>query len=277
VIIFVAMISQIDSAFVGSLPKVYEKYLVPVFFEPYAKDIANRLKTKELSNILEVAAGTGVVTRFMDSILRGNVNITATDLNQDMLNEAAQAPTKREIEWRQADAMQLPFADETFDAVICQFGVMFFPDRPKAYAEAYRVLKPGGVFLFNVWDSLEDNDFANAVNAAMETVFPSDPPRFLPRTPYSYFNETVIAQDLAKAGFKTVPSCETVTCYTTAATPDVPAHAICLGTPLRTEIQNNNAAMLDKAIAAAAGVIAKRFGNGPVEGKLQAKVVEVKK
>jgi SAM-dependent methyltransferase len=193
--------SDADKVFTGSIPKLYETYLVPLIFEPYAADLANRLIPRSLSRVLEIAAGTGVVTRVMARLLTEKVAIVATDLNQAMLDQASLAGTKRPVEWRQADAMQLPFPDGTFDAVVCQFGVMFFPDKAKAFAEARRVLKPGGVFIFNVWDRIAENEFADTVTTALESVFPDDPPRFLARTPHGYHDRRMIERDLGNGDF----------------------------------------------------------------------------
>lgn len=268
---------QTDTGFTGHVPQLYETYLVPLLFEPYAIDMVTRLQRRKPQSVLETAAGTGVVTRQLDTQLPANVRIVATDLNQPMLDQAALQKSNHVIEWKAADAQQLPFADESFDAVVCQFGVMFFPDKPKAYAEAFRVLKPGGVFLFNVWGSLHENDFGDAVHTAMETLFPADPPRFLARTPYAYHDAAGIADDLAAGGFTKVPVIETVTCYTTSASPKIPATAFCYGSPLRNDIVSRHEDMLDKAVEAAEAEIARRFGAGKAEGKLQAKVVEVLK
>src|SRR4029453_10632477 len=174
--------------FAGSIPRLYEAYLVPLIFEPYAADLVNRLAPISPSRVLEIAAGTGVVTRNLASVLPESVSIVATDLNQSMLDLAATIGTKRHVEWRQADSMQLPFPDGSFDAVVCQFGVMFFPDKVKAFSEARRVLMPGGVFMFNVWDRISENEFADTVTTALESLFPDDPPRFLTRTPYGYYD-----------------------------------------------------------------------------------------
>ena len=141
-----------DKRFTGSIPKLYEEYLVPLIFEPYAVDLVNRVASQPLTRVLEIAAGTGVVTRKLASVLPESVYVVATDLNQAMLDLASAVGTTRNVEWRQADAMQLPFEDSVFDAVVCQFGVMFFPEKSKAFSEARRVLRPGGVFMFNVWD-----------------------------------------------------------------------------------------------------------------------------
>jgi SAM-dependent methyltransferase len=199
-----------DKVFAGSIPKLYETYLVPLIFEPYAADLANRLAARPLARVLEIAAGTGVVTRMLASVLADDIAIVATDLNQPMLDQAAAIGTKRPVEWRHADAMQLPFPDATFDAVVCQFGVMFFPDKAKAYAEARRVLRPRGVFIFNVWDRIEENEFADTVTTALESVFPNDPPRFMARTPHGYHDRSTIERDLANGGFTVPPQIITV-------------------------------------------------------------------
>ncbi len=266
-----------DADFIGSLPKVYGEYLVPIFFEPYANDISNRLRTKKISTLLETAAGTGVVTRSIDSVLAPDAQIIATDLNQPMIDQASKSKFKHNVKWQQVNAQNLPFDDNSFDAVICQFGVMFFPDRAKAYAETYRVLKPGGVFIFNVWDDIRHNDFANTVNQAMESVFPDDPPRFLPRTPYAYYNEKEIMKDLLMGGFKSTPKIETKTYHTKAASPEIPAMAIIYGTPLKNDIEERNSSLFEKCIDAATKEITKKFGERNVEGKLQAKVIEIVK
>ncbi len=185
-----------DKVFAGSIPKLYDTHLVPLIFEPYATDLADRLKSRPLKRLLEIAAGTGVVTRALAAALPESVAIVATDLNQAMLDQAAAVGTKRKVEWRQADAMQLPFEHGTFDAVVCQFGVMFFPDKSKAFAEARRVLRAGGVFIFNVWDRIEENEFADTVTSALESVFPVDPPRFMARTPHGYHDARAIARDV---------------------------------------------------------------------------------
>ena len=138
-----------DAVFSGSIPSLYDRYLGPVVFEPYAQDLANRLSTLNAERVLETAAGTGIVTRALVSSLAPNVNIVATDLNQPMLDHAAKAVSSSRVSWQKVDAQALPFPDGTFDAVVCQFGVMFFPDKQQAYREARRVLKPGGHFIFN--------------------------------------------------------------------------------------------------------------------------------
>jgi SAM-dependent methyltransferase len=264
-----------DKIFAGSIPKLYESHLVPLIFQPYADDLARRLASRPLRRVLEIAAGTGVVTRALVSALSDRVAIVATDLNQAMLDQAVTTGIRRPVEWRQADAMQLPFADGEFDAVACQFGAMFFPDKAKAFSEARRVLRPGGVFIFNVWDRIEENEFAHAVTAALETVFPEDPPHFLARTPHGYHDRVTIERDLAQGGFGAPPEIVTVAARSRADSARVPAVAYCQGTPLRNEIEARDATRLAEATDVAGQAIARRFGDGAVEGKIQAHVVTI--
>jgi SAM-dependent methyltransferase len=268
-------VADTDKVFAGSIPRIYDAYLVPLIFEPYAADLAKRLASRRVSRVLEIAAGTGVVTRALASALPRSVIIVATDLNQAMLDRAAEVGTKRAVEWRQADAMQLPFADGTFDAVVCQFGVMFFPDKPKAYAEARRVLGPGGVFIFNVWDRIEENEFADTVTSALAPLFPKDPPRFMARIPHGYHDHRAIQRDLANGGFARSPAFDTLAARSRAASPGIPAIAYCQGTPLRNEIEARDAARLDASTDAATAAIARKFGQGAVDGKIQAHIVTV--
>jgi SAM-dependent methyltransferase len=266
-----------DQSFLGPLPKVYQSHLVPLIFEPYATDLGNRLAERPLSRVLEIAAGTGVVTRVLASVLPDTVSIVASDLNQPMLDQAAAIGTARPVDWRQADAMQLPFEDAAFDAVVCQFGVMFFPDKARAFAEARRVLRPGGLFLFSVWDRIEENEFADTVTASLVSLFPADPPRFLARTPHGYQDRPTIERDLAAGGFSADPRITTLAKRSRAASPAVPAIAFCHGTPLRNEIEARSGARIGEATDRATGAIAQRFGRGEVEGKIQAHVVAIER
>jgi SAM-dependent methyltransferase len=262
-----------DTRFAGSIPELYESHLVPLIFEPYAADLATRVAVRHPSRVLETAAGTGVVTRTMANALPAHIDLVATDLNQPMLDRAAAIGTPRPVNWQQADATRLPFDDASFDIVVCQFGVMFFPDKARAFSEARRVLRRGGVLLFNVWDRIEENEFADTVTAALADLFPADPPLFMVRTPHGYFDPEVISRDLADGGFSAAPHFETIAARSRAASAHVPAVAYCQGTPLRNEIEARSGAGMDEATAASATAIAERFGTGPVDGKIQAHVV----
>lgn len=262
-----------DKVFAGSIPQLYDEYLVPLIFEPYAEDLAARVAARRPASILEIAAGTGVVTRAMARRSPASNRILATDLNAPMLGRAQAIGTARPVEWRVADAMDLPFDDGTFDAVVCQFGVMFFPDKAKAFAEARRVLKPGGAFLFNVWDRIEDNEFADVATKALGEMFPADPPLFMARTPHGYHDPQRILSDLAAGGFTGRAALETVTHRSRADSPRRPAVAYCQGTPLRNEIEAREPGSLGRATDHAERALAKRFGSGAVEGRIQAHVV----
>jgi SAM-dependent methyltransferase len=264
-----------DRLFAGSIPQLYEQYLVPLIFEPCAVDLAARVALCRPASVLEIAAGTGVVTRHLARTLPAGTRITATDLNPPMLEQARMAGTAQPVEWRQADAMQLPFDNAMFDAVVCQCGVMFFPDKPRAFAEALRVLRPGGALLFNVWDRIEDNEFPDTVTQALAGMFPDDPPRFLARVPHGYHDPAKVREDLARGGFTQDVQVATLTARSRAASPRIPAIAFCHGTPLRNEIEARDRERLEDATDVAAEAIARRFGAGRVEGKIQALVFSV--
>jgi ubiquinone/menaquinone biosynthesis C-methylase UbiE len=262
-----------DRLFAGSIPEVYDRFLVPLIFEPYARDLAERVARAEPQLLLETAAGTGVLTRAIVSRLPVHTRVVATDLNQPMLNHAARKQSHQDrVTWRQADALALPFEDQEFDVVACQFGVMFFPEKVKGYREARRVLKRSGHFLFNVWDRISENEFADVVTEALATFFPRDPPLFMLRTPHGYHDVAKIREELTAAGFSDI-SIETVDHRSRAALPRDPAVAYCQGTPLRNEIEARDASLLEDATKAAADALARRFGNGPIDGRIRAHVV----
>ncbi|MBK5307971.1 MAG: methyltransferase domain-containing protein [Frankiaceae bacterium] len=245
----------------------YDEYLVPAVFQPYADDLASRVARHRPRVVLELAAGTGVLTRAMTATLPG-AHITATDLNVAMVDVgSARVPTAT---WRQADAMQLPFGEASFDLVACQFGVMFFPDRPAAYAGIARVLTPGGHFLFNCWGPLVTHDVETAVIAALAECFPDDPPSFLARVPHGYHDEDLIAADLTTAGFDDVRVDTVELDCTGKSAPDL-ARGYCRGTPLRAEIEAR--ADLAATTEAVGTALERRFGSGPVVGRMAALVV----
>ena len=262
-----------DTKFAGSIPETYERYLVPLIFEPYARDLAARVLRTEAQSVLETAAGTGVLTRALVAKLPPSTRIVATDLNQAMLTQAMRLlGADAKITWRQADALDLPFADESFDAVVCQFGAMFFPDKVKGYEEARRVLKPGGHFLFNVWGRISENQFAETVTEAPASVFPDDPPRFLARVPHGYHDVDTIRKELRAAGFTSI-SIETKSDVSRAASPREPAMGYCQGTPLRSEIESRDASRLVEATQKATEALAAKFGHDSIVGSIQALIV----
>ncbi len=257
---------------------MYDRYLVPLIFDVYAADLASRLSAllgTQPCALLEVAAGTGAVTRELAFRLPDTVAITATDLSQPMIDHAAGLGTTRPVVWRQADVMALPFADDSFDAVVCQFGAMFFPDRSAGFAEMRRVLRPGGVLVFNVWDRIEENEFARIVTEAVAELFPDDPPVFMARIPHGYYDMAVVQADLDAAGFSRQARFDIVEARSIAASAEIPAIALCQGTPFRTEIITRDASRLEEVTAYAAAAIARVFGSGVVDGKIRAHVITV--
>jgi ubiquinone/menaquinone biosynthesis C-methylase UbiE len=268
--------SSTDKVFAGSIPKIYDEYLVPMIFSVYAEDIARRVAALSPSSLLEIAAGTGAVTRAVAAALPRGIRYVATDLNEPMLAVAAQRQAEDDrISWRQADGMALPLGDAEFDVVCCQFGTMFFPDRVKAYGEVKRVLKRDGTFVFNVWDRIEDNVLTHEATAALGKMFPDDPPRFMIRTPHGYHDKTVIRTDLERAGFRDI-SIETRSEISRAPSPEYVAIALCQGTPLRSEIEARDASKLQAATDLVAEAIRARHGSGAIEGKIQAIVIEAR-
>jgi ubiquinone/menaquinone biosynthesis C-methylase UbiE len=264
---------EADQIFTGSIPENYDRYMVPLIFEPYATDMARRVAALSPRAVVEIAAGSGVVTRALAPLLPPDARYTVTDLNQPMLDYAAsRQPPDSRINWRQADALSLPFADAAFDVAICQFGAMFFPNRVTAYREAQRVLRAGGRYLLSVWDRIEDNAFADDVTNELARLFPHDPPRFMARTPHGYHDTAQIRRDLEQAGFTSIVI-ETRAEQSCAASPRLPATAYCQGTVLRSEIEARAPGRLAEITDTVAAVIASRHGEGAVAAKIQAHVI----
>lgn len=258
-----------DSAFKGSIPTLYEQYLGPLMFEPFAQDLAGRLTDITEGRIVETAAGTGIVTRAMAKTLPPQVEITATDLNQAMLDHAQPRLQAPNVRWLQADAQALPFESSSFDAVVCQFGVMFFPDKLSGYREALRVLKPGGRFLFNVWNSLDLNPVSRIVSETVAKAFPDDPPRFIARVPFGYFDPDRIRGEVQQAGFENV-EIDVVDKVSRAPSPREPAIGLCQGTPLRAEIEARAPERLDEIIAGTTEALSGYFGTASFENRMSA-------
>lgn len=263
-----------DAVFAGPIPQNYDRYMVPMLFEPYARDLARRIAELAPHDVLETAAGTGVVTRLIAPLLPADGSYVVTDLNPQMLEFARQQlPADPRIEWTQADAQELPFADGSFDLVCCQFGAMFFPDRARAYREARRVLHPGGHLLFSTWDRIEQNEFAAEVETALAELFPEDPPQFMSRTPHGYYDVEAIRAELDAAGFASV-AISVVDAESRAPSARVAATAYCQGTPLRAEIEARSPGGLERATERASAALAVRWGDREVVGRIRAFVVQ---
>ncbi len=248
------------------MPAAYEQYLVPVVFRPFAEDLTARAAALHPRRILELAAGTGVLTAELLTAAP-SAEVTATDLNEAMVAFAStRAPGAA---WRQADAQRLPFPDGGFDLVVCQFGVMFFPDRIEAFTEVRRVLTPGGRFLFNTWGPLGTHAFEVALQSGLELAFPADPPRFFQTVPHGYADPAVVAADLAAAGFA-VEYEQTLTLQGRAESTADLATGYLTGTRVRAAVNE-----LSDGSAVRATVIEEmtaRLGPGPVTAPMSAYV-----
>jgi ubiquinone/menaquinone biosynthesis C-methylase UbiE len=193
-----------SAVFQHSVPANYDQYLGPLLFEPYAEDLVKRWQPSPIKHCLELACGTGRLTQHLLPLLRNDGALYATDLSEEMLEIAKSKIQDNSIHWQVVDAQELHYEDETFDAVVCQFGVMFFPDKQKAFTEALRVLQPGGTFLFLTWDDAAYNAISRETQLVLQNVFPDDPPVFSKRGPYAYFDREAIASDLQEAGFQQI-------------------------------------------------------------------------
>lgn len=260
-----------DNVFAGPIAELYDAVLGPFMFEPFAQETARRLAGLD-GDVLEVAAGTGILTRELDRTLDPRARIIATDLNAPMLEVGRRKLGSTRVTWRQADALALPFADQSFDAVVCQFGIMFYPDMSAGHREAARVLRGGGQYVVAVWDDLGSNPAAEVVHTAAGACFAHDPPQFLARTPHGHHDIARLQGGLVDAGFRDV-SIETVALAAGRLTAEALARGYCQGTPLRNEIEHRDKASLGRVTAAVEHSLKDRFGDGPIECPIQAHII----
>jgi ubiquinone/menaquinone biosynthesis C-methylase UbiE len=239
-----------DTDFAGSIPGLYDRCLGPLLFEPYARVMALRAKEAAPADILETAAGTGIVTQALHNGLP-EATIVATDLNPAMLEIAKGRIVSEKVTFLAANALELPFEDSSFDLVACQFGLMFFPDRVRANAEVRRVLRQGGRYLALVWDDLEKNPASQIAQATVASLYERDPPSFLSRVPFAYFDKDVIRRDLVAADFADI-TIETIAAESDATNAQDAATGLVAGCPLRSEIEDRDPAGLDRAVRATA-------------------------
>ncbi len=249
------------AAFTGSIPETYDRDMGPVIFVDYAAEMAARAASLNPKNLLETAAGTGIVTRALRDRLPKDVPITATDLNDPMLDIARRKFRDGEaVTFQPADAQDLPFGDGAFDVAVCQFGIMFYPDKEKSFREIHRVLKPGGRYLFSVWDSHAHNPYAALTDSVVRGLFPSDPPRFF-QVPFSCAPIDPLKEMLIAAGFGDIV---VSVMRLTKVIPDVDAfaHGLIYGNPLQVEIRERAGLNPDEAVARIADGLRREFGPG---------------
>src|SRR3954451_23953241 len=268
----VATGQQQCSVFHGSIPEMYEAYMVALIFEPYAPDIVDRVAALNPSTVLELAAGTGVVTRELAARLTGIASSTATDLHPPIVDHAKSIGVTGPVTWQQADALKLPFEDASFDLVVCQFGIMFFPDKVAGNAEGRRVLRERGHYLLVIWDSVDRNPATKAAGAAVAELFPNDSAAFYERIPFRYFDRALIESELRAAGFEQI-AFETVELRSRAASALDAAIGLTQGTPMRSEIESRDPALLGEATDAAARALQQFEGPAGFDAPMSAHIV----
>jgi SAM-dependent methyltransferase len=266
----VLAMSEAAAQFTGEIPRYYDRCLGPVMFEPYAADLVARIPMREGLRVLEIACGTGIVTRRLRAALPASASLVATDLNGAMLAYAAASQSADGVSWQVADAQALPFEDNSFDVVACQFGVMFLPDKPQGFMEARRVLALGGLLLANVWRALEENPYAQAAQALLARCYPHDPPRFF-ETPYGYHDPDRLRADLAAAGWDRV-RLDDVRQEGTSASATEFADGFAYGSPVTHELVARGA-QLDAFAADLAREFAALGGEAPCRTQLSATVI----
>jgi len=265
-----------ETKFIGDIPTHYDAGLGPVIFGGFAKDLAERAAALHPQNVLELAAGTGIVTRQLRDQLPNESSLTATDLNVPMLDIARSKFRENEaVTFAPADAMSLDFPDASFDAIVCQFGVMFFPDKPASYREAMRVLKPRGIYLFNVWGSLDENPFARIGQSLAEEIFSEDPPQFY-KAPFSYWDPNSVLADLRAAGYE---DCTATTLTRRQQISDVATftRGFVYGNPIIAEIEARGTVPAEQVRERLEARYREAFGPDPLQMPLVAHVFAVKR
>ena len=257
------METEANARFVGSIPEQYDRFLGPMLFEPYAADLVRRLRVPPAGRALEVACGTGVLTARLRAALPPGATLVATDLNEPMIEHARAARRLAAgVEWRVADAQALPFPDASFDAVVCQFGLMFVPDKAQALREARRVLVPGGTLAFNVWAAFEENPLGRIAHEVISAFFPTDPPTFY-MVPFSMDDEPGLRRLLADAGFEE-PEIERVRLEARSPSALEAARGFVLGNPVVPAIEARGTATPEAIITALAEALARAGGAAPL-------------
>ncbi len=259
-------VTTTTASFAESIVQSYDDHLVPLIFEDFARDLAGLVSVPAGGAVLETAAGTGVLTRHLAHALGGAATVVASDVNPAMLRQAETRLSGSEnVSFRIADGLDLPFDDESFDAVACQFGVMFFEDHVRGYREALRVLRDGGTFVFNVWDSLARNRLARLVHETVVNLFPADPPVFL-SVPFGYHDLRVIRGELEEAGFGRI-NVSVNPGVSRAPSVRAVVQGLVSGSPLGAALAERGVA--EEATRAVEAALTRKLGPGPVAAPMQ--------
>jgi ubiquinone/menaquinone biosynthesis C-methylase UbiE len=260
--------------FVGGVPDFYDRFLVPVVFNPYAIDLAARLSRVAGHDVLEIACGTGILTEQLRKTLPRETRLVATDLNQGMVDVAQRRLPDSTVTWKVADGAALPFEDGSFDVVVCQFGIMFFPDKLAGMREARRVLRGSGRYVFNVWDGFDANPFGLIAHKTIASFFPNDPPRFY-QTPFSFFDESAIRGLLREAGFRSA-AIEWVSKNTVSPTARDFAAGLVRGNPVILVIEERGTVPVEEVITGVEKALVNEGGDRPFQSTTRAMVVTAK-
>ena len=259
------------SHFVGDIPKHYDQGLGPIIFDDYAADMARRAAGLKPESVLELAAGSGIVSRKLRDSLTPATRLVVTDLNAPMLEVAkAKFSTEEGVEFLPADATELGFSDDAFDLVVCQFGVMFFPDKIASFREAVRVLRPGGRYLFSTWGTMQDNPFSEIAHSVTAEFFPDDPPGFY-KVPFSYADPETVMADMKAAGLEQI-ECDTIARNKTVSDVEAFARGIVFGNPLIDEIRSRGGVDEMDVFRAVVSGLKQKWSEGPISMPLKANV-----
>lgn len=264
--------STSSTTFSGSIPENYDRCLGPLLFEPYALDLASRIPKKRISSVLELACGTGRVTFHLGTLLPGNTLLVASDLNPDMLAAARTLVVRDHIRWETIDMQSIPFEADSFDLVVCQFGIMFVPDKAKAFGEIFRVLKKGGLLLLNTWDKLENNRATLFAHQVINQFFKDNPVSFF-EVPFSFHDKKSIEKHLSGAGFTSFQVSLVKKMGASEKASDA-AWGLVEGTPVIDSIVERNAGLVPAIREALEKELVKQLGDNPLKSPLQAWVVE---
>ena len=259
-----------NAQFTGSIPAAYDAFLGPMLFAPYADDLTARLTFPPTAAVLELACGTGILTGRLRRALPATATLIATDLNEPMLAHARAKVPDAGITWQPADAQALPFPDSTFDAVACQFGLMFVPEKAHAFGEVRRVLRPHGQFAFNVWSSLAENPMGRIARETISRYFTGDPPTFY-EVPFSFYDESYIGELLRAARFEVV-SCERVELEARSPTAQDAARGLVTGNPILRDVVERASAPPEEIIYAVAAALSAAGGAAPLRLPMRALV-----
>jgi len=254
--------------FSGAIPKHYEEYLGPMFFEPYAIEVANRVDPSSVKLALELASGTGRVTRRLRQVLPRTAKLIASDISEDMLSVAKEKLRDMDIDWQFIDAQELPFDDNSIDLVVCCFGYMLVPDKSKAFAEAYRVIRPGGMLMLTTWDTLESNGASYTYRKAAKKYL-GDPLPESYNAPFSMNDMNLIRSLLEGAGFLKIVV-ERVPKFSISETAKDATTGLAQGGLIYNEIMKRNPAWMEEIMGAVEKELAEKYGPGPTMAPMSA-------